>query len=133
MSSMKENVDKKICIYVRSRLEMVKPESAQGLFNQRCFMNAVQYCADNPGHEVYEVACIDNGHPFLHYINRETSTGKYLETTLGWQADHQEYYIIRMVHQDDHKKISEEFSRSLDSWKFQFTNWFQRLFIDRVM
>ena len=121
--------------FVRSRYELIKPEPTLGLFNFRCFENAVEYARRYPDLEVCEVVLVDNGTPVLHYLNRDPSSGQYLETTLGWRAEHLEYYFIRRVHKDDYKHIGSEFDRALLGWLEQFTTWFDRqvLRIERIL
>ena len=121
--------------YVRSRYEMIRPEPTLGLFNFRCFENAVEYNRRYPEMEVIEVIYVDGSEPVLHYINYDPVDKKYLETTLGWRAPYLEYYHIRKIHPDDYHRICTEFERSLDSWAEQFTNWFHRyvLGIKRVL
>lgn len=132
-----QRAQKRLCRHVRSRYELIKPAPTQGMFNARCFENAVEYARQHSedGLEVVEVIYIDNGEPVLHYINRVPETGAYLETTLGWRADLLEYYFIRRIHPDDHRHIHSEFSRALDDWTYQFTSWFDRnyLLIKRIL
>ena len=135
MSRAQDRAHKRICEHVRSRYSMVKVSPKAGLFNQRCHCNAVEYARTHKKIEVIEVIYIDNGSPFMHYINRRTDTGALLETTLGFEADRLEYYIIRTIHPEDHKDIGGEFNRSLNSWLMDFTSWFDRvvLRVDRVV
>lgn len=133
--SRKEKLQKDVSNFVRTRYEMIKPEPTLGLFNFRCFENAVEYARRYPEMEVIEVIYLDEGVPILHYINRDPVTNKYLETTLGWRADYLEYYRIRKIHPDDYRYLPGEFSRALDSWLYQFSTWFDRkvLGIDRLL
>ena len=130
-----KKVQDRIRAYVRSMHEQIKPEPTLGLFNFRCYENAVEYNRRYPEMEVIEVIYIDNGQPILHYINRNPVDGAYLETTLGWRAECLEYYFIRKVHRDDHRWVSGEFERGLDVWLYRFTNWFERniLRVKRVL
>ena len=133
--NVKERIDWRICLHVRSRYQMIKPKPTAGMFNFRCHENAVEYQRLHPECHIVEVIYIDNGDPILHYVNYDPATGDYLETTLGWRAEVLEYYKIREIHPDDYRRIPSEFSRALDSWLYQFTNWFQRFFfrINRVL
>ena len=135
MKSIRERIDWRICMHVRSRHQMIKPLPTVGMFNFRCHENATEYQRQHPECGIVEVIYIDNGDPILHYINHNPETGEYLETTLGYRAEHLEYYKIRDIHPDDYRRTPAEFSRSLDSWLYQFTNWFERFFfrIDRVL
>lgn len=130
-----DNAREKLRRYVRSRYEMIRPEPTLGMFNFRCYENAVEYNRRYPEMEVIEVIYMDGTCPILHYINYDPLDKKYLETTLGWRAPYLEYYHIRRIHPDDYHRITQEFERSLDSWLEQFTSWFQRkvLRIDRIL
>lgn len=132
---VRKRIRERVCQHFRSRYEMLKVEPALGLFNHKCFMNVVEYARRYPEMEVIEVVFIEDGHPRLHYVNRDPTDGKYLETTLGWQAHHLEYYFLRRIHPSDYHRIHGEFQRALDDWTLQFTNWFQRnvLGIERVL
>lgn len=120
--------------YFRARLTMIKVEPEQGLFNLRCFDNAVDYVRRFPATEVVEVIFVYNGEPILHYINRN-SVGTYLETTLGYQAATLEYYLLRTIHAEDHKWLAGEFDRANRSWSREFTTWWQRWFfgLDKIL
>lgn len=121
----------KLCAHLRAYHEMITVEPAQGLFNHKCFFNAVEYAKTHyAGIEVVEVVYIEDGEPVLHYINFDSTTGKYLETTLGHRAKHLEYYFLRRINEKDFPWIHSEFSRALDAWTKQFTSWIGRVFFD---
>lgn len=121
--------------HVRSRYERIIVQPQVGRFNFRCFDNVIEEHRHNDSFDVYEVIYIDNGYPILHYINYDTKNKRYLETTLGWKADHLEYYVIRKICNVDYRYIEDEFERSLNSWLIEFSTWFDRkiLGIDRVL
>ena len=135
MSRAQERAHKRICEHVRSRYSLVKVSPKAGLFNLKCHCNAVEYARTHKKTEVLEVVYIDDGTPIMHYINRRADTGALLETTLGFEADRLEYYIIRTIHPEDYKHIAGEFHRSLQSWLMDFTTWFDRaiLRVGRVL
>ena len=128
-------IREKIKNHVRSRYARIVVTPHVGRFNFRCFENVVEECRLNPDFEVIEVIYIDDGYPILHYINRNKLTNEHLETTLGWKAEHLEYYGIRVINPIDYKWIESEFTRGLDCWLYEFSNWFQRkiLRINRVL
>lgn len=128
-------IQERLVALVRSRYELITPEPEQGLFNFRCFDNAVEYARRFPGMDVVEVIYIDAGEPILHYVNHDHTTDRYLETTLGWRAKHLEYYRVRRIHPNDHAHIHAEFDRALNSWWMERTNWWHRnvLGIRRVL
>jgi hypothetical protein len=84
---------------------------------------------------VVETIYIDNGGPILHYLVHDPAAGRYLEVTLGWRAEHLEYYVVRPIHPDDHRHILSEFQRALDDWTEEYVGWFGRkvLGITRVL
>jgi len=132
----KSKIEARLLNFVRSRYELIKPEPTLGLFNFRCFENAVEYVRRYFAElEVCEVILVDDGAPVPHYLNRDPNSGKYLETTLGWRAGHLEYYFVRRIHVDDHKYIGSEFDHALLGWLQQFTTWFDRqiLGIERIL
>jgi hypothetical protein len=105
---------------------MVDVTPITGLFNQKCFYNAVEYARVNEGHSVVEVMMIDGSTPILHYLNKVDATEELLETTLGYRASKLEYYVIREIHKNDYDSIGDEFDRAVDSWLMEFTTWFDR-------
>lgn len=120
---IKQKAQTRLLRFIRTRYALVKPEATLGLFNFRCFENAVEYSRRYPELEIVEAIYVDEGEPCLHYLNFDPAASKYLETTLGWRAPHLEYYVIRKLYQDDYKYIHHEFERALASWTEQFLPW----------
>ena len=122
---------------LRTRHQMVKPTPTQGLFNFRCHENCVEYVRRRPeeNQAVVETIYIDGGEPILHYLVHDPAAGRYLEVTLGWRAEHLEYYVVRTIHQDDLRYILSEFQRALEDWTEEYVGWFGRkvLGIRRVL
>jgi len=113
--------------HARSRYELFKPVSTAALFNNKCFYNTVEYALRHPGIKVIECMMVEDMKvPILHYVNFNPKTNQYLEVSIGFLADSNEYYKIREVHPDDYKNIWYEFDRGLRSWLDQFTTWFDR-------
>ena len=135
MNKRIDKIHKRICTEVRSMYTMVDVLPKQGLFNYRCYFNAVEYAKLHKGVGVVEVIYIENEQPVLHYLNRKNKTGELLETTLGFMADNLEYYVIKEVHESDYKHIYREFERSLEAWLMRYSNWFDRkmLGVERVV
>ena len=126
-SKLKERLNARVCMYFRSRYELIKPLPIQGLFNYKCFYNVAEYVRLNDEIGIVEVVYIDDGYPVLHYLNYDPATQEYLETTLGFLAEQNEYYKIRSIHPSDYNNIAQEFSRSRDSWNNQFLKWYHKL------
>ena len=132
-----KRAQERICRRLRARFTMVKPEPIQGMFNFRCHENCVEYVRLHPEEKlaVVEAIYIDGGEPVLHYLVHDQAADRYLEVTLGWRAEHLEYYVVRTIHPDDHRHILSEFQRALDDWTEEYVGWFGRkvLGIRRVL
>lgn len=132
--SRKEKLQARLVDYIRSRYTQVEVKPMAGIYNYKCFYNAVEFSRKQKIRcDVYECIYIDGGVPILHYVNFKN--GVYLETTLGYLCERYEYYILRRIPKSDHLKIDREFEIALDSWTRQFTTWFDRaiLRIDRIL
>lgn len=121
--------------HVKSRYNRITVTPKQGLFNFRCYWNAVQYSHDHPETSVVEVVYLDEGYPVLHYINKHKESGEFYETSMGYLAKQFDYYMIRDVPEDEYDNINNVFIDACDAWLYQFTNWFDRkiLGIDKIV
>lgn len=130
-----DTIYKDVCNYITSRFERIEVNPKQGLFNYKCFYNAVEFAKNNEGYDVVEVMYIGGKYPILHYINRNKETSEFLETTLGHRTETVRYYYIKTIPDKEWLEIGTIFDESLASWLKQFTNWFDRsiLGIDRVV
>ena len=127
-------IQKKLVNWVRAKYEQVNVSAEVGLFNYRCFNNAVLYCQNSKiRSDIYECIYIDGLEPVLHYV--VLKNGEYREVTLGYLADSLEYYVLRRIPENDWANIGVEFERSLDVWTRQFTTIFDRkvLMIGRIL
>jgi hypothetical protein len=109
---------------IQSTKQMINVVPKQGLFNQQCFDNAVQYQSEHGG-EVIEVVTVNNGWSTLHYINKIDD--EYLETTLGYKAERHEYYYLRTITQEDYKHISWVFENALATLSRPYLKWYHKL------
>lgn len=102
----------------RSTLVGVVALPEQGLFNQQCHRNCVEYVRRRPGRDlgVVEVMQVWDQDPILHYLVHDREAGTYLEVTLGYQAEGMEYYLVRPVDPRDYDRIGNEFERSNRYW-----------------
>lgn len=126
---------KEVSNYVKFNHKRINVLPEQGMFNYRCFYNAVEFARKHPDTVVVEVMFIDDGEPILHYINQNKDTGEYIETTLGFRASSLDYYFIRVIDEKDYSTLGSQFSEVVNSWTMRFTSWFDRkiLSIDRVV
>ena len=127
---IKTKIRKRAANDIIATKQMIAVKPTKGLFNYRCFLNAVEYGIENKC-EVIEVVYIEDGIPVLHYINK---TGKeYLETTIGHRADYIEYYFLRTIQKSEYRLIGWHFDNTLESLSAPYLNWFHKLIgIDRV-
>lgn len=134
VAMLKQKAKGELLRHIRNRFKRIKVEPAQGLFNFRCFENAVEYARLHPNMRVVEVMLDDSGEPILHYINQDMETGVYYETTQGWRAEYMDYYFLREIHKEQHGYIGTIFSKAAEDWSAQFTKGFiYRIFgINRV-
>jgi hypothetical protein len=98
------------------------------MFNHSCFYNAVSAAKADESVEVFECILIEDGTPVLHYLNYDSSVGKYKDHTLGYRAElyTMEYYIIRRISPLDYDYIDDVFVRSQQFWTRRFSNTFLR-------
>jgi len=111
-------------IDIQSTKQMIKVEPKQGLFNQKCFDNAAQYQSEHGG-EVIEVIAIRNTWSSLHYINKVE--GVYLETTLGYQSSSHEYFLLRVITEEDYKHMTWVFENALATLSRPYIRWYHKL------
>lgn len=127
----------KICRRVRTRYTLAKPIAVQGLFNQRCHENCVEYVRTHPEQQLSVIECIyiDGGEPILHYMLHDVEADAYLEITLGWRTEGLEYYPIRVIDPHSFPTIHIQFTLSIEDWLHEFVGWFGRsvLGIKRVL
>lgn len=117
----------KVMTDIQCTKEVIQVEPKQGLFNFRCYENAVEYARLNPDHKVIEVIYIESRkYPTLHYIN-QAPDGTYLETTLGFRAADLEYFKLREIHEDDYRCIGWIFNETLEYWTNTRLKWWHRL------
>ena len=114
-----------------SKERIIGVSNEQGMFNSKCFLNAVNYAIKNSC-SVVEVVVIRDGWTTLHYINKADSG--YLETTLGFECEYYEYYFLRVIPEEDYKNIDWIFDNVITVLSRPYINWFDRhiLRISRV-
>lgn len=129
-----KTIERRLANKLRATATTGTAVNAQGLFNFRCFENAVQYAKDNEGFGIQEVILVaQNDECILHYVN--SKDGILYETTLGWRHIEYEYFVQREVTEAEWNSIHSSFTGSLDMWLYECTNWFDRkvLSISRIV
>lgn len=135
---IKERAQKRLNRRLRARYQQieVQPEG-RGLFNFRCHDNVVEHVRVNPSRAltICEVIYIDQDSPTLHYVLRDEAAGTYTDPTIGWWCEQAEFYLIRDLLPDDHKRIHSEFERSLKDWTHEFVGPLTRFLfrLDRIL
>lgn len=129
----KARINKRLCRHFRSHHELIKPVAEAGMFNHRCHDNCAEYQRLHPEVEVVETVYIRHNYPILHYVVHDPERGEYLEVTLGYLAPSLEYYRLRAIHVSDVPDIRGEFDRAIDTWTEEWTAWWQRPFIRRLL
>ncbi|MEE9223066.1 MAG: hypothetical protein V3V40_06375 [Nitrosomonadaceae bacterium] len=112
----------------------VKVTATQGIFNFRCFENAVQWAKDHEDHSVIMGIYIDpRGDAVLHFWNKNQD-GEHLETTRGFYAETLKYYPMRTIHADDYLAIGHVFDDALEHYTNKFVNRWAKFWLngDRV-
>lgn len=119
-------IERKIRLNCMALFPRVTPINEQGVFNQKCFLNAVQYATKNNNVTVHECYVVDptDGEIFLHYINKRD--GDYLETSMGFECGQLEYYVIREIKESCWQDISPIFTNALLIHQNIYTTWFDR-------
>ena len=130
--SIKSSLLKRVTNEVRAKFARIDVIPKQGLFNHKCFHNAVEFAYNNEGYHVVEVMQIDNGASVLHYVN--CKFGIFYETTLGHLAEGREYYFIRVINEKDYPFIEWEFTNSKKTWNNKYLKWYHKLIkINRIV
>lgn len=106
--------------------DSVKVRPTQGMFNFRCFENAVEWSRVHEGSAVIMGIYIEGERTVLHYWNVDADGG-HVETTLGWRADDITYYPLRTIPPASHKAIGGVFDDAVEYFTNRFTSRFDRL------
>lgn len=106
--------------------ESVEVKSAQGMFNLKCFENAVQYAITHEGCSVVMGIVIEpNDKTNLHFWNVDAK-GNHLETTLGYRAEVLVYYPLRTIPERNYQAIGCVFDDALNYFTNKHTTKWQR-------
>lgn len=116
---------RELCVATKERIRV---EPGKGLFNYKCFFNAVQEVKANPDLRVVEVLYVDEGYVILHYINRDVNTGVYIDNTLGYTAPNYCYYYLREIAPDQYMEIDNLFSMTRTYYRKKYLPWYALIF-----
>jgi len=125
----KEKIQLRICEHLYNTQEAVGVKPVQGLFNYRCFENAVQYATTHKDVEVIMGIIVNQGKwPTLHFWNKKGK--QHLETSIGYRYSEYTYYPLKTVAENDYSSIGNIFDEAVDYWWQTYTKWWQRPFIE---
>jgi hypothetical protein len=123
------NAEAKLIKQLRAKYTRLTVLPEQGLFNKNCHCNCIEWLRCHPGEslDIAEVIYFtSDGDSVLHYLIYDSKKGDYYDVTLGWKATYLEYYLIRIIHPDDHHYIAANFNDNCDTWLEEYVGWFGR-------
>jgi len=109
--------------------ESVQVNPEQGLFNQKCYDNAVEWVRTHEGCEVVMGIYIEGQYTTLHFWNVDKD-GAHLETTRGWRAEDMTYYPLRVIPPKHYNAIGGVMDDAVDYFTSRFTSRFDRLVLN---
>lgn len=122
--------------YCYHELKECTPRNKQGLFNQRCHLNSIDYVSKHKGFEVvmgiYKRGGDRDFH--LHFWVRKNLID--YEVSVGYQCTEHQYWEIKVIHPNDFPQINAVFTDALEYYKFKFTTPWQRFWAlssDRIL
>lgn len=129
LKSLRTKVNSRIGEFCYHELKKVTPKRAKGMFNFKCFDNAVDYAASHKDCEVIMGIYIQkiNGEPSIHFWIRQN--GKDLEVSIGYKVDQWDYYEIRRIDKKDYGIIGVVFDDALKYYRHKLLTTFERLLI----
>lgn len=114
------------CYY---ELKKVFPKRGNGVFNQKCFHNAVDYAKSHKNCKVVMGIYSEKGTEeyHLHFWVRKDS--KDLEVSIGYQCEHYKYYELKIIPEIDYDVIEGIFSDGLAYYKEKLTTPYERFWV----
>ena len=114
---------------IKLEYDKIPVESGACRYNFRCQMNAVHDAIKNKDTELAMTVCIHKDrYPFIHFVN--IHKGKYIDNTLGvWSAEW-DYYLIKVIKEEDFFDINTIFTaykEYLSKYPPFYLRWFSTL------
>ncbi len=129
-AKLKKKVYMRVLLDLSSLNEKVNAKSVQGLFNHKCFWNAVQYATENKNVKVIMGIYTDKkGYSYLHFWNKLAD--EHLETTLGFLCNEQDYYPIKEIPSEDWSEIDQIFDEAKAVLESKYVHWYERLILGK--
>lgn len=124
--SLRDKTDPLISEYCFHELKECKLRNKQGLFNQRCHLNSIDYASKHKGFEVVMgIQKYNEESSFhLHFWVRKNSID--YEVSVGYQSDICQYWEIKVIKPSDYSQIFGVFNDALAYYKLKFTTRWQR-------
>lgn len=124
-----DRIHVRIVRYVRTHYTMVDAAPTQGMFNNYCHLNCVQWIVDHPERtnlDIVEAITVEDEMPYVHYLVLDSTLHKYLDVTLGHRTQSLEHYVIRTINRGDYYQIHKELRRSRHMWTDEHSTRFER-------
>lgn len=124
----KNDLNGQVSTYLCAVGDRIYVQAGKGMFNYKCFHNAVQSAVENDSLDVIECIYIDDGYTILHYINFDRDQQVYVDNTLGYLSKNMSYFKLRVIHKNDWSSIGYMFDAKQDYFNKMFLKWYHRLF-----
>lgn len=100
----KETIEYITCNY--NKINKKDMKKGEGLFNNKCQLNAIENIKNNKAEDIYLCAIFDGPKdtPVIHFINKKDD--KFIDNTLGWLYEENEYYLIRKIKPKEYCQIN---------------------------
>ena len=127
-----KRLDNRVSEYCYHELKKIYDmKNTQGLFNKKCFYNAVQYASKHKGCEVvmgFYKWC-DSDHCSLHFWCKKGDNN--YEVSVGYECEYFNYYEIKTIDKKDWVVIDTVFIEALDYYKHKFTTNWERIILGK--
>lgn len=127
MKTLTERIHKRIFEHLYNTSTPVTAKNVHGVFNAKCFENAVQYASKHKGVDVVMGVIFYGEKPTLHFWNKKGE--EHLETTLGYQCEWYKYYPQRVLQSHEWDNTHKIFEDGLDYYWQTFVKWYEKPFV----
>lgn len=129
--SIKQRVQERIKEHFYNTYNSVEEvKNAQGVFNQKCFHNAVQYASKRKEAKVVMGMTFykNSSEPILHFWCKN-SEGEHLEVSTGYQSEYTRYYELREIPEGDWHMICDVFQDAMDHFLDAHCHWHEKIWL----
>lgn len=109
MVSIDDKIVKLIETQIKIEYDKVNVEAGKCRYNFRCQMNAVHDAIKKKDTTLGMMMCMhEDRYPFIHFVN--IHKGKYIDNTLGVWSEEYDYYLIKVIKEEDFFDINTIFA-----------------------